>query len=257
MKRLSRPAILITGLLLLAPGGARGAQDERLDEARTAVEQWVEMQRLISKEKRDWELGRELLVDQIELVERQIEELRAEIETAEKGIEEAEAKQADVKAEIAKYEEGFDALRRRLAPLEVRTKELVARLPEPAAEQVILMSQRLPEDPATDERGIPGRYMAIVGVLNGLNRFHREIHVASELRELEDGSTAEVSTFYVGLGQAFYANTDGTAGGTGVPGAEGWVWSPANVAAAEIHRAVGMLEGPETAAYVNLPVRID
>ena len=98
--------------------------------------------------------------------------------------------------------------------------------------------------------------MNIIGILNELNKFNHEITVTSEVRQLPDGSSVEVTAMYVGLGQAYYVNANGTIAGLGRPSANGWVWEPANEAAGKIMDVINILKNEKVATFIPLPVEV-
>jgi hypothetical protein len=255
--------LLAAAVCLVSPGvmsanqGAVGQDEDRVDQARTTLEKWVETRRIISMEKRDWALGREMLTERIELVKREIESLRERIGDAETSIAEADKKRAGLMEEVAGLKEVSAALGKIAAMLEARTKELMKRLPDPIRERVKPLSQRLPENPEETKLSLSDRFLNIVGILNEVDKFNREITVTSEVHTLRDGTTAEVAVLYVGIGQAFYTGANGKAAGVGTASAEGWIWTPVNEAAAEIARAIAILKNEEVADFVQLPFRIE
>jgi hypothetical protein len=101
------------------------------------------------------------------------------------------------------------------------------------------------------------RYQSVIGILNEVNKFNGEITVRSEMRALPDGTTAEVTAVYLGIGQGFYVTGGGKIAGVGLPTKEGWSWTPANEAALEIAKAVAILKDERVAEFVRLPVRIE
>jgi len=112
----------------------------------------------------------------------------------------------------------------------VRTKRLLERLPDPVRERVKPLSQRFPEDPADTKLSLGERFQNVIGVLNEVNKFNGEVSVTSEVRALANGSSAEVTALYLGIGQAYYVNASGDAAGIGTASADGWVWTPADEA---------------------------
>ena len=63
--------------LALAMPGILCAQTTDTDEAgRVSVEKWIETRRLISQEKQEWRLGKELLADRARLLEKEIAGIR-------------------------------------------------------------------------------------------------------------------------------------------------------------------------------------
>jgi hypothetical protein len=101
------------------------------------------------------------------------------------------------------------------------------------------------------------RYLTIVGLLNECDKFERELVQTSEVRKLGNGTGAEVTTFYLGLGRAYYVTADRRAAGIGRPTADGWVWTPMDVAAQPIADAIAIFENKQVARYVPLPVRVE
>lgn len=251
-------AILFHAATLLAAAFSPAPQEpDRIGLARAEIEQWVETRRIISAEQRDWELGRQVLNDRIAMVQREIDALRVRIGEADASIGEADKKRAELDAENQRLQDASSALDGTVAGLEARTRELLPQLPEPIRERVRPLSQALPVDPANTALPLARRYQNVVGILNAVNKFQREIAVTSEVRELGDGTRAEVTVFYLGIGRAFYASADGRYAGVGSGGAEGWAWQPADEAAAAVVRAIAILKNEATAAFVRLPLRIE
>ena len=252
-------AVAVAGLAssaMRAPR-AQSAQAEQVGETRGMLEQWVETRRLLSQEKRDGQLGRELLGDRIGLVQREIEALRGKLAEAQASISAADEKRAELAAENERLKSSAATLEGTVAGLEQRTRELLARLPVPIVERVKPLSQRFPSGPDASGSSLSARFQNIVGILNEVNRFHREISLASEVRELGGGQSAEVTALYVGISQGYYANASGTAAGIGTPTETGWLWTPADEHAAEIAKAIAIRKNEASASYALLPIRLD
>jgi hypothetical protein len=255
--------LLLTSAVALVSLGAMSAQDAQyagddvdVDTTRAVLEQWVQTRRIISKEKRDWALSQEVLNDRIDIVQRDIESFREKIAEAEKSIADADQKRLELADQNDQLKTVSDELETGVTRLEALTKGLLVKLPAPISERVKPLSQQIPEDPAETKLGLGDRFANVVGILNEVNKFHREITVTSEVRTLEDGSSAEVTALYVGIGQGYYCTAKEDAAGVGAASEEGWTWRPANDAAAEIARAVAIMQNEEPADFVRLPVRI-
>ncbi|MEW6238974.1 MAG: DUF3450 family protein [Candidatus Omnitrophota bacterium] len=263
-KSLFRSRKLATGSLVLAcavfflSSGAISADKnvETIENTQSALEKWVETRRIISLEKRDLALAKEMLNERIDLVQREIDSLRGKKSDAEKSIAEADKKRAGLIEENEKLKEALSSLGGILASLEDRTKQLLNRLPDPIRERVKPLSQRIPEDANQSKLSVSERFQNVVGILNEVDKFNRDITVASEVRVLPDGSSAEVAALYIGIGQAYYAGANGTVAGVGLPSEEGWIWKPANDAAAQIAETIAILKNEKIAAFVQLPVEI-
>ena len=247
--------VLAIGLLMIGAGPAEESGSD-VDATRAALEKWVETRRIISREKRDWAMGREMLTARIDLVQRRIETLRTKIDDAGDSIAEADRKRMELIDENEKLKEASSILNEQLVALEERTRALLKGLPGPIRERVKPLSQRVPDDPEDTRLSLAERFQNVIGILNEVTKFNREITVRSEVRTLPDGSSAEVTAMYVGIGQAYYANASGDIAGVGTASPEGWTWTPANEAAPQIMEAIAILENEKVADFVQLPVTI-
>lgn len=259
-RRLLAGALAVSGALglLSFSGPVQEGVGDTVEMARATLERWVETRRIISQEKRDWRVGRELLQERIDLVQREIDSLRERLADAEKSIDEADEKRAGLVEQNDSLEVASNALADTVQTIETEAQALAKRLPDPIVERVKAFLQRIPEDPSQSKASLSERFQNVVGVLDQTNRFHREVTVVPELRQLDGGTSAEVTTFYLGLGKAFYASNDGTAAGIGTASpAGGWTWQSRNDSAAAIAQAIAILNGGEVAEFVRVPVRVD
>jgi hypothetical protein len=248
----------LVGAAFLLFAGAIHAQQraQEVEAARSAIEQWMEIQRVIALERRDLVLAREMLNGRIELVQGEIDSLRGKIEEAKGELTAADEKWLESVAENERLGATSTRFKEALIALEVRVKQLVPRLPELLQERVKPLSRRLPESPEESKAAPIERYQNVVGILNEANKFNRQIHVTSEIRTLPDGSAVEVAALYVGVGRGFYVGADGVIAGVGSATEEGWIWKPANEAAEPIARAIAILKNERTASFVRLPIEI-
>jgi len=248
--------VLSSVLCLLTSGSVAAEPQGAVDGVRAALEKWVESRKVISAEQRDWALGKEMLSERVDLVQQEIDSLKEKISDAQESISDADKKRAGLVEENEKLKEASVSLNETVLTLEQNTLKLLARLPDPIRERVKPLSQRVPENVAETKLSLAERFQNIVGILNEVNKFSREITLTSEVRSLPDGSSAEVTALYVGIGQAYYANANGKLAGTGTTSAEGWVWTPANDAAPQIMEAIAISKNEQVASFVQLPVEI-
>lgn len=256
--RSSIRTLLLAGILCFLPCRFAFADNTAaaIEDTRVALEKWVEIQRVISQEKRDLALAKEMLNERIELVQREIQSLRERIREAEANIAETDKKRAELMEENDKIKETSTALGDRLVSLESGTRQLLQRLPDPIRDRVKPLSQRLPENPEETRISLAERYQNVVGILNEVDKFNREITITSEIQSLEDGSSVEVSALYLGIGQGFYAGAHGALAGIGFPGEAGWVWKANNEFAPQIAEAIAILKNERVASFVQVPVEI-
>ncbi len=256
MQTRQRQAVIVVLAAAALGWAAETGTRERIDNARAAMEKWVETQRVISKEKQDWVLGREMLNERIALVEREIASLREKIDQAQESISDADKKRVELVNENDKLKNAAGMLAGVVATLETRTTNLIARLPDPIRDRIKPLSQSLPQDPSATKLSLAQRFQNVVGILNEVNKFQREITVTSEVRTLADGTAAEVVAVYVGLGQAYYSGANGAVAGVGRPSEAGWTWESANDAAGRVADAIAILKNEKVASFVLLPLKV-
>lgn len=251
-------AIVLAGLsgLMLMGAAPDDKTPQTIQDTRSALEKWVETQRIISQEKRDLALAVEMLNERIGLVQREIESLRAKITESQAGIAEMDTKKAGLMEENDKLKQASASLGDTITALEERTRQLLVRLPDPIRERVKPLSQRLPEKGVETKLSIAERFQNTVGILNEVDKFNREISLASEVRTLPDGTSVEVTAVYVGIGYGYYASANGAVAGIGTASETGWIWTPNNTVAPQVRDVIAILKNEKVASFVQLPVDI-
>ncbi|MGA0060867.1 MAG: hypothetical protein ACO3RU_14905, partial [Planctomycetota bacterium] len=147
-RRASSPIILaaLAAALGLGEAAVVRAQETgaRLETARTALEKTVETRRILSKERRDWKVGKELLTERIALVGRETDALRERISGAEASISEADKSKIELVEENERLKAAAAGLADGIVAVEARTHALLARLPGMLRDRVKPLSQRIP-----------------------------------------------------------------------------------------------------------------
>jgi len=242
--------------LLCSSAVLPGQSGTDVDGARASLEKWVDTRRVISLEQRDWALGREILTSRADVLQREIDSLAAKSADLEKSIAEADRKRAELVADNDRMKQASGALAATVAGLESRTRQLLVRLPDPIRERVKPLSQRIPDGQGETKLSLSERFQNVVGILNEVDKFTGDITLTSEVRTLGGGTSAEVAAIYLGVGQGYYASSNGLHAGIGTAGPEGWTWTPANDAAPRIARVIAILKNEQVADFVPLPMRI-
>jgi hypothetical protein len=236
--------------------GAPSDDAPALESTRQTLAKWAETQQIISREKKEWQAGREMLEQRISLIRGEIAALEEKTSGIRENIGEVDHKRQGMISDLNSLESGTSFLKSAIRPLESKTRELLKSLPDPIRERVAPLAQRIPDNPSTAELSLSQRYQNVVGILNEVNKFNRDITVTSEVRRLPGGATAEVTAVYLGLGQAYYVTAKGDGAGIGRPSPNGWEWSPADDLAGNITRVIDILQNQEVPAFVPLPVEI-
>ncbi len=235
---------------------AREAAESNLQSSRDTVAKWVETQQILAREKKDWQDGREILERRIELLENEIRALETKVAEARSTLSDADRRRFALVGEREALRVATESLAERVGGLEEKVRTLLSRSPEPLRDRVAPLSQRLPAPGAATTLSLGERYQNVIGVLNEVNKFQRDVTVASEIRTLSDGSRVEVQALYLGLGQGYFVTADGSAAGVGVPSEGGWEWTQANEIAPAVRQAIAILQNESVPAYVPLPVTL-
>ena len=245
------------GLFLSSIAVCKDEVENEIENTRVALEQWIETQRIISSEKKEFQFAREMLNERIELVEREIVSINKKISDAEESIDEADKKRAEMIEENEKLQKASKSLINVAENLESEIKNLLFKLPAPIRDRIKPLTQRLPEKDKALKITVAERFQNIIGILNEIDKFNREISVTSEVRTLKTGKSIEVTALYLGIGQGYYCSADGTLSGIGTVTDEGWQWIEANAFAGQISDAIAILKNEKVATFVNLPVEIN
>ena len=227
-----------------------------LDETRLTLNKWIETQQIISKERNDWQQGKEILQGRIELVGKEVGVLKDRIAQSELAVAESNKKRDELVAELDQLKAVTTQLSDAVTTMEGQVRKLAKLMPEPVSTKLLPLMQRIPADPTNTRVSTAERFQNVLGILYELNKANSEFSVSYEIRTLADGSSSEVQVFYVGLAQAYYISPRGLAG-IGHPTEDGWKWESASAATSnQIMQALEIIQGKQTPSFVPLPISI-
>ena len=256
----SRCVLLAATFVLLAAAPATDPPGDEtpptLEETRLTMDKWIETQQIISRERKEWQQGREILLGRLELVKKESTTLQEKIAEAQTGVAEADGKRAELLAEDSQLREALAQLAAVVDRMEGEVRRLFAQVPEPIRVRLQPLHERMPVDDAAKARvSVAERFQNVLGILNELNKANTEITVSYEVRTLSDGKPSEVRVLYVGLAQAYYVSARGEAG-IGRVSADGWTWEAAPALAGDVLQALEIIQGKQPPAFVPLPVTL-
>ena len=262
--RLTFGTLLLTSAICLLSSGALSSKmsagdvdkisaPPTLEETRLTMDKWLETQQIISRERKDWQQGKEILLGRLELVKKEIATLEEKNKQAESSVTEANKKRSELLAENDQLTAAGAQLTGAVAGMEGEIRQMFKQLPEPIQTKLQPLYQRIPEDPSKTRVAAAERFQNVLGILNELNKTNNEITVSYEVHNLADGRPSEVKAIYVGLAQAYYVSARGEAG-IGRPTADGWKWEPSKSVARDVLMALEILAGKQSPAFVPLPV---
>ncbi|MDO8349122.1 MAG: DUF3450 family protein [Planctomycetota bacterium] len=252
----TRTAALV--LFLAVPALAQGGEPATaatIDDTRVTMGKWIETQQILAKERKDWQQGKEILVDRIDLLKKEIASLEDKIKLATAAAELASQKRSALVAETDQLVVIDARLVAAVAGMEDEVRRLFPSLPESLQTKVAVLFQRMPMPTTTMRLSASERFQNVLVILGEVNKQNSEITVDQEVRTMPDGKRTEVQALYAGLGQAWYVSPAGNAG-VGRPAADGWKWEPRAAIARQVRAAVEILQGKQTPAFVPLPVKL-
>ena len=260
-------AVALAGTAVLLSAGANsagpgplgsGGQDPRsstLEETRLVMGKWIETQQIISKERNEWQQGREILTSRLELVKKEIAGLEEKIQQAQASVAETNAKRDELLAQSEVLKAAGTQLAAAVGAMEAEVRRLFKMLPEPIQTKLEPLHQRIPEDPEQVKVSPAERFQNVLGILNELNKANNELSVTFEVHTLADGKPSEVQVIYIGLAQAYYVCASGEAG-IGRPSDDGWKWEPSASIGRDVTTALEIVQGKHSPAFVPLPVTL-
>lgn len=297
---LLRRAVALLSLILLTLGYAsearaqESAQGPSIEDTRLMLDRWIEARQTIAKEKTEWALAKQVMLDRIDIMKQSIEDVEQQIEERRELLSGFDDNIAELEAKNQSLKDATEKMAELIESMEARTVLLLGRAPVPLVEQVKPLAVQLPgyhadkRDPSADKAvspvekssqndsavapaDTPGqdqmddikiplsrRVENVVGVLYLFNRFAGKIDQTSELVEQPDGSSLSVDTVYLGLSYGYFVDQATQIGASGWGSPDGWVWDPIEQpdVAARIRQAISVYNKDEPAAYVTLPVEV-
>jgi hypothetical protein len=227
-----------------------------LEELRLTMDKWIETQQIISRERKDWQQGREIVANRTELIKKEIAELEQKIKQSEQDVDKANKKRIELQTENDMLKKASSQITTAVSGMEGEIRKLFVLLPDNIKEKLGPLYQRIPEDPTTTKISAAERYQNVLGILNELNKANNDIAVSYEVHTLANGKPAEVKAMYVGLAQAYYVSAGGEAG-IGRPTAKGWIWEPSKKVSRDVLMALEIIQGKQSPAFVSLPVKME
>ncbi len=257
ISRIAKIAFLSVVLCPLSSGFAQN-DEAKIDEPRTNIEKWVEARQLLSKEASDWREQHETMTFRVNLLKEEIEALEKQIEDSRKDVSLADAKRSEMKAEENRLRAAVKVVQDIVPRYEQIILNLSRVFPQPLLERTKSLLAQIPKDPQNTTLSTSDRIILILGILNEVDKFNGNITVASELREIDTGDTVEVKTLYLGLAQAYFVDSNQQYAKSGSLVGGEWVWVEQNDHAHDIWTAIAMYENViKPALFINLPVTIN
>ncbi|QQL46321.1 DUF3450 family protein [Sulfuriroseicoccus oceanibius] len=224
------------------------------EPARELVRQWVETERLISREAADWEEARERMTRLLGLHAVELERLGEFLSQAGASADGYLQEKDRLSDELSGLRVDRDALARKLESLRPRMVALGQRLPQPLQEELESALEQVEALDAVEET--QGLLQSMASVVTAAAKFDQSITVANEVHAI-GGVDRQVEVMYLGLARAFFVSGDGKVAGVAVPAAEGWQFVERDGLGAQVRRAIEITRDEGRPELVSLPVGVE
>jgi len=245
--------LLLPASLLALPLWA----ENKLQDTRDVLEQWVETQQIVSAERADWRLEKSILTDSENLLRSELARLTESLEDLKASATAADEDRTRLAAEKEELKAASAVVEANIGGLETKMKALVPTLPQPLINKIKPLMRRLPDNPNKTTLSLGERVQNIVGILSQADKFNTTITLSNESREIADGKVVQVTTLYWGLAMAYFVDNSGDYAGIGSPGAAGWEWQERADAGPQIKQLLDIYEGTQEINFVSVPARIN
>jgi len=233
-----------------------GAWAAGLDEARSAIEQWVRTRQIISQTQADWASDKDTLEQSLGFLERELKSVEEQWAKLSTNSVQVDQERSEAEALLKSSNESLEKSRQFAAGFEPEVRKLVPRLPTPLQDILKPFLNRLPTDAGSTQTSAPERVQVLAGLLSELDKFNNAVTVFSEKRTNEKGEEVAVETVYLGLGAAYFVNESGDFAGTGSPGSEGWEWTVKSDLASSVKEVLRIYRNERPARFIRLPAQI-
>lgn len=237
---------------LLLPVSAQ----QLIEDSRNVLGELIEVKKQIATERNEWETEKEIILNTIETLERQIEASETRLEEIEDNTTLDEQKRAELQSRLQELQEMTSEFEPVISNYEARLRSIRPMLPEPLTDKMDRLLSQLPkEGEAGNRRLINNRAVVVIGILDEINNFQNSIQVHRQKLTI-DGQELNFSVIYYGLASAYFVDDNETIAGVGSPGDDGWEFTKMDGIATEVFDAVRIREKQMLARFVNLPITI-
>ncbi len=242
--------------LSFAGSVATGAET-KIEETRTALEQWVEVRKLISEETNSWKVDKVTIQDTIDLYKKEKEILEEKILKAEENMTIGEKERQKLNEEKETLVQGDSVISNALPGFEKEIIDIAKRLPEKLQKDLEPLLKRIPKPGVRSRAALTERLLTVVGILGQIEKFDITITVDKNSQKVPSGEISEVDTLYIGLSRGFYVNKTGDYAGILTPGPDGWVKTDRPELASAIRDAIDVYQNQKVAEFIYLPFEIN
>ena len=251
--------LVLTVLLLLFLATAAHTQEKIADGdtqkvspsfvLQEKVRQWVQAQKLRSKERADWSEQKRDMAALNGIRIKEIEQIDSLIAAAGKRLSDATKKREELLAEQESLRNKRAIILKRVEHLETTLRAQLQIFPEPLMNKINDEVERIRQ--LEPSGSLQDRLRDLVAVMSAASEFGQSLTIHSQIRA--DGEDQiEVEVLYLGFSGAWYVGRAGKVAGYGRAYKGGWIWSEDNSVAGPLKEAIEMYRKERAPDYVQI-----
>ena len=213
------------------------------------VRQWVEVQKIRSKERADWSEQKRNMAALKGIRLKEIEQIDSLIASAGKRLSDATKKREELLAEQESLRNKRAIILKRVEQLETALRPQLQIFPEPLMNKINDEVERIRQSEPSSS--LQDRLRDIVAVMSAASEFGQSLTIHSQIRT--DGEDQiEVEVLYLGFSGAWYVGRAGKVAGYGQAHKSGWTWTEDNSVAGPLKEAIEMYRKERAPDYVQI-----
>lgn len=245
-------ALFFSGLITLS-----AREPSPLSTLEGLVGEWTDLRTAIATERREWTRQKGFLERETALLRKELFRLRSEKAELREVGSTAEEREAELSAERDGLRARLDAFRPVLDRAEAGLRRSLARVPEPLVGKLDAAGRLPASAEAAEDLRVVDRAQTLASLMTALEDLQGEIHLARRLLPVGGNRERQVEVLYLGMARGFAVSANDDWAAVGVPGENGWTWTPEPDLAARARAAVSVLEQREPARLVRLPLAVE
>jgi hypothetical protein len=233
-----------------------GALD--IDAFEKKVRQWLDLRQELGRVKNEWQEQKELLTDELRMLERQKEGLAKVVETDRNRVQDLEKALDEGRREKDAYASALEKLHPCLLRAENSLKPWQRRLPFFMLQPLAETFKKLPESGAPKTPSdLAQRIRTVISLYSQLEQLNCSIHAEKLIIRDPEGNEREMDVVFLGMAIGFAVSPDNALAAVGHVTAEGVIWNWDPGLAGAVRHAWSCYQKEKPAAFVDLPVDVE
>jgi len=215
------------------------------------VRQWVDAQKLRSKERADWSEQKRQMAALNGIRTKEIEQIDSLIAAAGKRLSDATNRREELLAEQESLRNKRTIILKRVERLETALRAQLGIFPEPLLNKVKDEVERMRKTEPLKSGSLQDRLRDLVAVMSAASEFGQSLTIHNQIRT--DGEDQiEVEVLYFGFSGAWYVGRAGKVAGYGQAEKDGWKWTKDKSVAGPLKDAIEMYRKERAPDYVRI-----